>query len=150
MADKALSIRQKKEFAKILFLNSKYNQKEIAKEVDIAEKTMSKWVNEEKWDLLKNEVNADNQQQIAYLNKQLNMLNEAGIKSLEDDDPTTNPDTQRIIMITKAIHYLRTKTSAGQMYETGLEFLKYLTKEDPELSKKVAPHFTAFIRQNLS
>ncbi len=132
-----------------MYLNSQCSQKEIAKEVGVNENTIGRWVAAEKWDLLKNEVGANNESLIASLTKQLNKLIADGIKALEDDDPKTNPDTQAQIMTAKAIHYLRTKTGTGQMYETGMAFLGYLQKENPELAKLVAPVFHAFIKSNL-
>lgn len=128
-------------------MNSGMSQKDIATEVGTSQQTMVKWVGEGKWDEIKSSVNATNTEQIGYLNKMLKLLNEQGIKALMDDDPTTNPDNDGIIKLTKAIHYLQTKTSAGQMYETGLEFLKFLQKEEPLLAKQVAPLFTVFIKQ---
>lgn len=149
MGQKQLSLAKQKEYAKMLFLNGHMTQKEIAADVGVSEQAMCRWASDGKWDELKTELNATNDEQIAFLNKQLRLLNEAGIKALSDDDPTTNPDTDGIIKITKAIHYLKTKTGVGQMYETGMEFLKFLQKEDAALAKQVAPLFHAFIKQNL-
>ncbi len=149
MSDNKQSIAKQKAFAKVLFMHGDHTQKEIAAEVGTSEQSLCKWVKEGKWDELKTEVITSDEAEIAMLRKQLRLLNEFGVKALEDDDPATNPDTDGIIKITKAIHYLKTKTSNGQMYETGLEFLKFLQKENPALAKQVAPLFTQFIRQNL-
>jgi DNA-binding XRE family transcriptional regulator len=149
MESQDLSMDKKKEFAKLLFINGKMNQKQIASEVDVSEVTMSKWVNENKWDSLRESIVATNAEQIAFLQRQLTLLNEAGIRALEDDDPATNPDTDGIIKLTKAIHYLQTKTSTGQMYQTGTEFISFLQRINPALAKDVAPLFNQFIKSQL-
>ena len=147
--EKKLSNDQKKEFAKTLFLHSKMTQKEIACEVDVSENTMTDWKIDGKWELLKTSIVTTDAEQLAQLRKILKRLNEQADEYLNDDDPTTNPDTDGIIKITKAIHYLQTKTGVGQMYETGLAFLTFLQKQSPNLAKQVAPLFHAFIKTNL-
>jgi DNA-binding transcriptional regulator LsrR (DeoR family) len=149
MAEKALSNKKKKELAELLFLNSEMNQKQIAAEVGISEQAMVRWVKEGKWGELKTSLNANNAKQIAQLQRILQKLNDEAIEALDDEDPNTNPDADGIIKITKAIAYLRTKTTPGQMYETGTLFLGFLSKVNLDLAKQVAPLFTAFIKENL-
>lgn len=43
----------KKEIAKDLFLTGKYQQKEIAKKVGVAENTIGRWAKDGKWELLR-------------------------------------------------------------------------------------------------
>ena len=149
MENQELSNDKKREFAKLLFLNGKMTQKAIAEDVGVSENTMTAWVKENKWAELRETLVATNEEQIAFLQKQLRLLNEQGIKYLEDDDPKTNPDTDGIIKLTKAIHYLQSKTTTGQMFQTGTEFIKFLQKHAPHLVKEVSPLFTAFIKSNL-
>jgi DNA-binding XRE family transcriptional regulator len=149
MAKQDLSLAKKKEWAKMLFLNSQFNQKEIAAQVGISEQTMTKWSNDGGWDKLKVSLLTTNAEQLAFLYDVLKKLNEQARIALTDDDPETTPDTDGIIKITKAIHYLQTKTGIGQMYETGMAFLTFLQRENPPLAKDVAPLFHAFIKENL-
>jgi DNA-binding XRE family transcriptional regulator len=149
MSEKQLTIAKKKEWAKMLYLNSQFKQKEIAAQVGISEQTMTKWVNEGDWEKLKTSLLTTNAEQLAFLYDVLKKLNEQAQIALTDDDPKTNPDTDGIIKITKAIHYLQTKTGVGQMYETGMAFLTFLQRENPAMAKDVAPFFHAFIKENL-
>jgi uncharacterized protein YjcR len=50
---KELSLSQKKEWAQLLFISNQLLQKDIAVKVGVSEKTLSKWVNENKWDALR-------------------------------------------------------------------------------------------------
>ena len=140
---------QKKDLARLLYLNSKLSQKEICTEVGISEVTMSTWVRDNKWGDLKNNLTITDAEQIASLERLLQGVIEEGNRFLEDDDPTTNPDADKIIKLAKAIAYLKNKSGAGQMYETGMAFLQFLQREDPELAKTIAPLFMAFIKENL-
>jgi transposase-like protein len=148
-ANGELSMDQKKNMARLMYLNGSDTQKVIAEEVDISEQTLCKWIKEEKWDLLKTNEIASNAKQLAFLYKVFEKLNIEAETALSDDDPTTKPDADGIIKITKAIHYLKTRTGVGQMYETGMVFLSFLQKENPSLAKLVAPLFRSFIKQNL-
>src|ERR1700733_3350539 len=146
MANTKLTIGKKKSLAQIMYLTGKYTQKAIASEVDVAEKTLSKWVNEGKWDNLKTDLVASNTEMLGQLQKLLQKKIEEGEIALADDDPNTNPDEDGIIKLAKSIHYLQTKTNTGQMYETGMEFLSWLQKVNVELAKQVAPLFLKFIK----
>jgi uncharacterized protein YjcR len=50
---KELSLSQKKEWAQLLFISNQLLQKDIAVKVGVSEKTLSKWVTENKWDALR-------------------------------------------------------------------------------------------------
>ncbi len=136
----------KKEFARIMYLHSNLNQKAIAIEVDVSEQTMSSWVREGKWSELKTPMGVTDEEIIFNLETLLNLKIAEGKKYLEDDDPKTNPDGDGIVKLAKAIAYMKKKAGPAQMYQTGIAFLTYLSKENPDLARQVSPLFQAFIK----
>lgn len=140
---------KEKRMAYELYMHSEYSQKQIAEIVEVSEQALVDWVRDGKWKELKTSVNADDAELIASLEKQLQLLNEENLKALTDDDPATKPNTDGALKLAKSLHYLRKRFSPGQLYATGSEFLKYLQPINPDLAKKVAPHFTSFIKSKI-
>lgn len=54
-----LSIKQKREWAKMLYLREHLTQAEVAERVGVSRQTLCKWVKTEKWEELKTSVSLD-------------------------------------------------------------------------------------------
>ena len=54
------------------------------------------------------------------------------------------------VKYTAAVKNLETETSAGQMYETGIPFIRFVSKDNNELAKEITNYFDAFIMQELN
>jgi predicted transcriptional regulator len=63
------------DFAKILFVNENVSQKEIALRLKVTEKTVGKWIKENKWESLKVSMLVTKDNQLTSLYKQLETLN---------------------------------------------------------------------------
>lgn len=79
---------EKKEKARALFLNSSLNQKEIASQVDVTEKTLRKWREAEEWQTLKDlktitisQLRQDTYSQLRAINKEISALEPGDINS---------------------------------------------------------------------
>lgn len=79
---------EKKEKARALFLNSSLNQKEIASQVKVTEKTLRKWREDEDWQTLRDlktitisQLRQDTYSQLRAINKEINELKNGDIKS---------------------------------------------------------------------
>ncbi|PQJ09507.1 hypothetical protein CJD36_019910 [Flavipsychrobacter stenotrophus] len=139
-------MQQKREYARIMYVHGNLNQIAIAVELNVSEQTISEWKKDGKWERLKTGKTISDQEIVAQLEELLQLLIDQGKKYLEDDDPKTNPDADRIIKTTKAIAYLKKKAGPAQMYQTGIAFITWLGKENSEIARQVAPLFQAFIR----
>lgn len=140
------SIQQKREFAKMLYLNNEgISQKEIAQRAGVSEVSVSKWIKLEKWDTLKVSLLTTKAEQLNLLYNQLSALND-DIKSRESKY-ASNKEADTIIKITAAIRNLEIETSIAEKVETGQQFLSFVRKvAGLDLSKDIAKYFDAYIK----
>lgn len=150
MAEKRLSNTEKKDLAKVLFVQSQFAQKEIAAKVGVSENTISKWAKSENWEAMRKSLTTTKAEQLAFLYDILAKMTSEGKKALEDDDPATNPDYDGISKISKAIERLEKETNVGEMIQTGILFLKFLKTENMELAKQVNTLFMLFIQEQMA
>jgi len=146
--DKSKSLQQKKEYAKLLYITGDLNQKEIAQRVEVNEKTIAKWIEEGMWKYLCKSLLTSKSDQ---LRRAYDIL-DAVTKKIEDTEGGYG-DTKLADMYVKytaAVKNLETETSAGQMYETGIPFIRFVSKDNNELAKEITNYFDAFIMQELN
>jgi transcriptional regulator with XRE-family HTH domain len=144
---KDLSIKQKKDWAKLLYLQDTLTQKAIAEKVGVTEKTISGWVNDENWEELRKSLLVTKEEQLSMLYNQLSALN----KVIKDDQkciPTAG-QSDSILKITAAIKNLETETSLTEVFEVGKKFIKHLQQTDFEKAKEVVDLYDGFIKQQL-
>lgn len=150
MSKTKAQVNDQKDLARTLFLSTQLTQKQIAEKVGVAEKTMSKWVNEGKWEAQRKSLTTTRAEQLALMYEILAKLNAAAKAALEDDDPTTNPDSDGIIKIASAIQKLEKEAGVGEMIQTGLALLKFVQAEDLDAAKVINKWFYIFIQDKLS
>lgn len=133
---KAISNKEKKEYAFDLFLNTDYNQKKIASIVNVAEKTISGWIKDGNWDELKGAEQITSAKIIRNIYKQIHSLTEDG-KNLEAD---------KLIKAAKAIEVLRNrKVTISQVINVFKEFTTFLFKLDADMAKKLVDYQDKYI-----
>lgn len=144
---KQTSIEQKKEFAKMLYLNNEgISQKEIALRASVSEVSVSKWIKLEKWYNLKISLLTTKAEQLSFLYNQLKALNTV-IKDRDGEKYASSKEADSIIKLTAAIKNLEIETSIAEKVETGQQFLSFVRKTgDIETSKDIAKYFDAFIK----
>ena len=145
---KELTIKQKKELAKVLFTRNQFSQKEIAERVGISEKTMSKWVNDEDWEKLRKSLLTSKEEQLRMMYDQLNTLNVYITEQTETGIPD-NRQADTIIKLTTAIKNLETETNVGQSIEVGMAFVRFVQRDDTDFAKRVTDYFDAFVKERL-
>jgi len=150
MAKQDLLTHQKKEWAKELYIRGNNTQKDIALKVGVTEKTMSNWVNDGKWDGMRKTLLSTKQEQLNMLYEMLDLLNKEGVKSLQDNDPNTMPDADRIIKLTNSIKKLENSTGIGEMIDALTALISFVQKEDFEASKLINIWSDRFIKDRLS
>lgn len=145
-----LTIEQKKDYAKQLFLNDPgITQAEIAEKVGVSKVTICKWVKDGKWQELQTSLLVGKEEQLARLYKQLRLLNDA-IENKQDQKFATSKEADAILKLTVAIKNLETETNIAEKMATGKEFLAFVRKTSGfELSKDVAKLFNAYIKSCL-
>ena len=141
-----LTLKQKKDYAKRLYLSGEgITQKEVAARAVVSPKTMSKWVNAEKWDDLRISLLTSKEEQLSSLYRQLDAL-KTDIEGREKKWPTT-AEGDLISKLTASIRNLETETSIAEKMETGKEFLRFVRRvSDFDLSTNVASMFDSYIK----
>lgn len=143
-----LSIRQKKEWAELLFTSTDSTQKEIALKVGISEKSMSKWVNEDHWEKKRKNLLTTKPEQLRFLYDQLDALNKH-IREKETQKFANSKEADSILKITAAIKNLETETSVGEIIEVATQFIRFVQTDDLEAAKKITLLFDSFIKDRL-
>lgn len=143
-----LTIKQKKDFAKQLFLNdSGVTQAEVAERVGVSKVTVCKWVNEGKWDEMRTSLLVGKEMQLSWLYRQLEQWQD-NVSGREDGKKIlTSKDADAVLKITAAIKNLETETNTAEKIATGKEFLAFVRRTcGLDQSKEIARLFNAYIK----
>jgi DNA-binding XRE family transcriptional regulator len=141
-----LTVKQKKEWAQMLYLSDQYEQKDIAAKVKVNKNTISRWVNDEKWDLMKKSMLTTKTEQLSNLYTLLSKIT----KKLKDEDSIGDSKiADMYVKYTAAINNLETDTSIGQLMEAFRMLTNWLQNIDPVFALGVLNHCDAFIKEKL-
>lgn len=148
----SLKITQKKDFAKTLYLNNPgITQKEVAERAGVAEKTISKWVNQGNWSKLRLNLLSTRESQLSNLYEQLDSLNQhiSNRKEEQGHKWASAKEADTLIKITKAINSLEQELSIADIVNVSKRFLDWLRPVDLDKAKELSALFDAFIKDNI-
>lgn len=168
-----------REYARFLYTEKTFTQKEIAEKAGVTEKTLKNWIeaNDGEWKKLKKSLMTTKAQQITMLYDQLARLNDeievrpivtksmmTPVKIDKEGNPTTKaPEYDPIVLsnvptskeadiitkITNSIQKLEGETSVGETVQIAMTFCEYVRDIDFEMAQKISELFDMFIRQLL-
>lgn len=145
----ALTNSQKRDYAEFLYINGNLSQKEIAEKVEVTEKTIGRWKEENKWEQRKISIMTTKKEELSRMYLQLRELN-TNIEQREEGCRYPNSkEADTINKITSAIRNLETETSVGEIIGVAEKFLNFLRKEDIEKAKEIAIYFDTFIKNEM-
>ena len=142
-----LSIQQKKEWAKILFLKENLLQKEIAIKVGVTEKTISKWVNDDAWDALRVASFITKEEQISRAYKMIDAL----MYEIEDTNKGV-PNSKQADVLSKlasTIESLETEAGISQIVDVSKDFINWLKTQDLVKAQDFIIYLDGFIKHKL-
>lgn len=140
---------QKKELAKLLFVNERLTQKEISTRVEVSEKTLSKWVNEGQWRKLRQSLIITKEEQLRRIYEQLDELNTA-IASREPGKRYANTkDADTLAKLTSAAKNLESEASISDIISVAKKFIEWLRPVELEKAKEISSLFDAFIKEQM-
>jgi len=145
-----LTLRQKKDWAKLLYLKTQMNQKEIAAKVQTTEKTLGKWVKTGKWDVLKSSFTITKEQELRRIYQQISSLNDAIEGREEGKRFPDGKEADTLSKMASAARSLETDTSISQIIDTSMEIVRWIQETDFEKAKELSDYFDAFIKHKLS
>jgi DNA-binding XRE family transcriptional regulator len=144
-----LSINQKKEWAQQLYCEDKLKQKLIATKVGVAEKTISKWVNDGNWDRLRKSLLVSKQEQLANMYEQLSEINSYIKSKPEGERFADSKQADIMVKITASIEQLEEETNMADVFEVGKRFIRFLQEHDFEKAKEIVDLYDSFIKNCL-
>lgn len=147
MAD--LSISQKKDWAKLLYTKENLTQAEIADRVGVTRVTVNKWINAEKWEMLKVSITMTNEEQLKNLYRQLAELNKI---ILERENKARYPmpaEASVIKELTVSIRNLQTDVGLSEITSVFSGLIQFLRTQNPQQVREIAPILDAYVKSKL-
>lgn len=144
-----LSLKQKREWAQMLYTKERLSQKEIADRVEVTEKTISNWKQKYEWDALGQSINVTKEVQLKRMYAQLDRLTQA----IEDKEENKYPDIKEIntmTQLTNNIQKLETETSVAEIIDVGMKFVNFIRKDDWAMAQSITKLLDAFIQDTMS
>ena len=143
-----LTIKQKREWANLLYTKEYISQKEFAERVGVSQQTMSRWVTKFKWDELKVSITITREEQLKNLYRQLSEMNKA-ISEREGNKYPTAAEADTITKLASAIDKLESETGLNEILSTFKGFLNWLRKFNLEEAQRLVPLFDDFVKTKL-
>jgi len=141
-----LTLKQKKEWAKLLFLKENLTQVEIAERVGVSKVSINKWVNAGKWDLEKASLTVTRQEQLSRLYQQIAEINK-GIAEREEGKRFANSkEADSINKLAAAIEKMEKECSLRDIVSVSVDFLNWLRKYDLLKAKELSAYFDMYIK----
>ena len=144
-----ISIENKKEVAKTLFLKGDLTQKDIAEKVGISEVTLSKWVNVGKWGMLRSTLVATRDEHLARLYMQLGELNDRVMKRPEGERFVNSKEADTLSKLTASIRSLELQSSLTETINVCVAIVRWLRGFDLQKAKEVSTLFDTYIKGKL-
>ncbi len=137
---------EKKEYAKLLFLKEAITQKEIAKRVQITEKTLSKWVTSEHWARMKSSLVITKEEELRRIYIQINELNNAIETREEGKKFASAKEADTLSKLAATARAMETDASLSDTIEVFKRFLNWMREHDLEKAQEIVEYQDLFIK----
>ncbi|HPH85569.1 MAG TPA: DDE transposase family protein [Ferruginibacter sp.] len=142
-----MKIKEKEEWAKLLFTLENLSQIEIAEKVGVSKVTVNKWVKKGKWEEQKASLTVTREQQLQRLYMQIAEINKT--ISERDQKYATPAEADSINKLASAIDKMERESSLADIISVSVRFLNWLRLLDLAKAKELSGLFDAFIKDNL-
>ncbi|MBI9055511.1 MAG: helix-turn-helix domain-containing protein [Bacteroidales bacterium] len=144
----AVTLKEKRDWAKLLFIAQNLSQVEIAEKVGVSKTTINKWAKQDKWDEQKASLTITREQQLQRLYMQIAEINKV-IAEREKKYPSPS-ESDTINKLAAAIDKMERDTSLADIISVSMRFLDWLRGFDIEKAKEMSILFDAFIKDSLN
>ena len=144
-----LSISQKKEWAKTLYLKENLTQQEIADRVGVSRITINKWINTEKWEQMKVGITLTREEQISNLYRQVQEINKVIASRPEGERFATTAEADILGKLSSTIKKMETDVGIADIISVLTQFIEWLRPVDLEKAKELTRLADAFIKDKL-
>lgn len=145
----SLPLAQKKDWAKLLFLKENLLQKEIAVRVGVTEKTLSKWVNTEQWELLRASIIITKEESLRRIYMQINELNTSIMSKDEGKRFADSKEADALNKLAATARLLESDASLAETIEVFKQLLNFIKKDNLETAQLVGKICDDFIKDKL-
>ncbi len=145
-----LSIQQKKEWAKTLYLKENLTQLEIAERVGVSRVTVNNWINKNGWEMLRTSITITREEQLKSLYRQLAELNKAITNQPEGKRFPNTAEADTISKLSNAIKKMETEVGLADIISVFSGLLKWVRAHDPERAREISPLLDAFVKSKIS
>jgi transcriptional regulator with XRE-family HTH domain len=145
----SLSNTQKKEWAKLIFLNENLLQKDIAAKVGVTPKTIGDWIKNENWEQLKSSLIITKENELRRIYMQLSELNDHIFSREPGARFADSKEADTLNKLAATARSLETDTSVAEIIEVAKNFIQFVRKEDNEKAKEITKLFDEFIKSKL-
>ena len=148
MAD--LTNKQKKEWAKMLYLKENMTQAEIAEKVGLSRQTVNRLIKDEKLEEYKVGLTMTAEQQITEWMRQIANINRVIAQRPDDQRHPTTAESDTITKLTNSIKKLEADVGIADIISVCTRLLKYSRQiYDLDKVKELTRLFDSFIKENL-
>lgn len=146
---KSITLQQKKEWARTLYIKDDLNQKEIAFKTGVSQQTIGKWIEKEQWKKFRRNLTLTRSEQYLNMLVELEEINQH-IKNKPENQRFADSKVADIRRkLVKDIKDLETETSVTKIVDVSVPFVKWINAFDLEKGKEIATLFDAFIKEKL-
>lgn len=144
-----LTNQQKKEWAKLLFIQERLTQVEIAAKTGVSKTTICKWAKDEDWERLRASVTITREEQIGNLYRQLEELNN-DILSRDPGKRVANAkEADTINKLACAIDKMEKELGISDIISVSKKFIQWVRVLDPNKAMEITPLFDNFIKSQI-
>ena len=145
-----LSMQQKREWAKTLYLKENLTQQEIAELVGVSRVTVNNWIGKNGWEMLKTSITITREDQLKSLYRQLAELNNAIMARPAGERFPNAAEADTISKLSNAIKKMEAEVGLSDIISVFSDLLKWLRASDPMQAKEVTPLLDAFVKSKVS
>jgi transcriptional regulator with XRE-family HTH domain len=147
-----LTIQQKREWAKLLFIRENLTQKEIAERVGVSAVTMNKWVKSGNWENLKVSITITKEEQLKNLYRQLAEINRtiAERPAEKGNRFATSAESDIISKLAAAINKMESDIGLSDIVATLQGLLSWLRTFDISEAQRIAPILDGYVKTKIS
>ena len=142
----AIAQKEKKNYARLLYVEQGMTQKDVAAKVGVAHNTVNRWVQEERWHELKASFTITKLEQLKRLYAQVNELNTHILSREEGKRFANNKDADALIKLTASIKNLETDTSIADTINVVTRLVSHVRTTNLVLAQQIAEASDGFIR----
>lgn len=145
-----MTLRDKRDWAELLFSRTMMTQKEIAERVGVSEQTLGKWKEANNWEQLRTSFYITKGQELARIYQQIANLNTA-ISTRDANERYASPrEADTISKLASAAKSLETELSISDIVDVFVDFTNWLRENDFNRAKDVSDLMDAYIKNKMS